>query len=524
MARDYSPERQPLLAEAADRSDAFIRDPHAEPTNIATPTTTTTAPAVAHPGLPRAQFLRAVVVGALILVILDTGLGAGDLALNALYESSLCYTQHPATRHLSLAERMADPRCKDESVQAALATLKGWVNTAVVVPGFLVGVPFGLLADRYGPQAVLMIIWAGDALYMLTQSVVAYYPGRFDIHWVFTATAFVFLGGGGPGLTAMMYSYAGGISSEANRSTVFLYVVAMQYLDSFVTGPVAYMTMSVGPLCATALCMSSFVVVFGLVFLLPTLPRVQARRDAEAAAALAGETATMEAPTKDKAQWYSSIVRAWRDAATAVRTVVSDNWYVGLLLVGLVFSTFGATEADVRVQYATKKYHWTWAQAGLINTARSAVSLPMVLVVLPAIALFLQKRMRLVPVVKDLYIARGSAIIMVTASVLQGLAPTGATFVGAVAFYELSRGYLPALLSVLAALAAAEHESMVYVCVTMMQALGMILAGPLLGQVQAVGFRMGRSWYGLPFVMCGCLQAVSMVFAYIVKVDGARSK
>ncbi|KAJ6787143.1 hypothetical protein PWT90_10726 [Aphanocladium album] len=480
MSRNGSSERRPLLGGSTGPDHVAIAN---QPTNA----TTTTAPPDpdSRPGLPRAQFLRAIFVGLLILVTADTGLGAGDLAINAFYEGSICYMRHP---------------------------------------GLLMAVPFGVLADRRGPQLVLKILWIGDVLYLVAQSVVAYYPGAFDVRWVFACAGFVFLGGGGPGLTAMYYAYAGGIATAANRSTIFLYVVAMQFMDSFLTGPVAYMAMNVGPVFTMGLCVTCLMGCFGLTFLLPTVPRLQARQEAEAvAAAAAAADPESESAAKEGKPWYDSVRSAAQESAAAVRTVFGSSFYVGLLLVGLVFSTLGANEQDLRVQYATKRYRWTWAQAGLLNTVRSVVALPMITLILPSVALLLQKRLRLSPVKKDLWIARGSVVAMVAGSVLQGLAPTGAAFVASVGFYELSRGYTPALVSVLAALVAAERESMVYVCVTMMQALGQIIAGPLLGQVLALGFRMGTAWYGLPFVMCGCLQAVSMLFVYVVRVDGAKA-
>lgn len=301
----------------------------------------------------------------------------------------------------------------------------------------------------------------------------------------------------------------------------------MQYLDSFITGPVAYLAMNVGPVFTMGVCLSCFAVAFSLTPLLPKLPRLQAKQNSSSSSSEGSERDEQ----RGKKAWYATIVDNAADMVAAFTAIFRNSFYAGLLLFGLVFSTLGASEQDLRVQYVAKKFHWTWAQAGLLDTVRSAVSLPMVTVILPSIAYTLQHRFRMPAIQKDLVIARTSVVILVTGSILQGLAPTAVLFVASVGFYELSRGYTAALLSVIAALVSTSagttaegegdgkgHEGMVYVCVSMMQAAGVLLAGPVLGQVFALGFRCGEAWYGLPFLVCAGLQGVSLIFAFVVRV------
>lgn len=322
---------------------------------------------------------------------------------------------------------------------------------------------------------------------------------------------FWLIGGGGIVLTAMSFTYAGLISSEKHRSTVFLYILAMQYVDSFVTSPVAYVALKFGPLLAIGVGMVAVVLSFVTAFFLPAVQSKPKTRAADE------ETADEEV-TKPGGAWYETAINNATKTLGSTLACFTSNFYGGLLLVGMVFSTLGASEQDLRVQYGAKQFHWTWGEAGLIDTVRSAVTLPMITVVIPSLGYFLMKRFDLNPVAKDLWVARGSAFIMVTGSIAQGLVPTAALFYVSVGYYELSRGYSASIVAVIAGLLSAEHGSMVFVCVTMMQALGMLISGPLLGEVFALGFRMGERWYGLPFLVCASLQAVSLTFAWIVKV------
>lgn len=162
MARDSSTERQPLLGH-----DAATHNEPPPATNGATGAESLPS----RPAFPRAQFIQALVIGILILVISDVAVATGDLALNAFYESSLCHRRYPDQGD-ALGDQLRDPRCKGEDVQGDLAVLKGWMNMWTVVPALLVAMPMGLVAERFGPQTVLMMIWVGDGLYMASQAIV----------------------------------------------------------------------------------------------------------------------------------------------------------------------------------------------------------------------------------------------------------------------------------------------------------------------------------------------------------------
>ncbi|KAM3506930.1 hypothetical protein MY11210_007361 [Beauveria gryllotalpidicola] len=65
---------------------------------------------------------------------------------------------------LDVADPYGDERCKHEAVQADLAWIIGMENTISVVPGLLMSIPYGVIADKYGPNIVLGLVWAGQFL------------------------------------------------------------------------------------------------------------------------------------------------------------------------------------------------------------------------------------------------------------------------------------------------------------------------------------------------------------------------
>lgn len=174
MAQDSAAERQPLLAHDAALPSAHAAahgDDNGSPdaTNIAAhPANEDAAPSA----YPRATLIRAIVAAILCFVLMDTGGKCVDLAFNALWESSICYNLHPDLRNGTLEDRLADPRCKGEDVQSELAVLKGWFNMWIMVPGLVMAMPYGILADRMGPRFVILLVPIGHGLSWLTQAFV----------------------------------------------------------------------------------------------------------------------------------------------------------------------------------------------------------------------------------------------------------------------------------------------------------------------------------------------------------------
>lgn len=156
----------------------------------------------------------------------------------------------------------------------------------------------------------------------------------------------------------------------------------------------------------------------------------------------------------------------------------------------------------------------TRKQAGLLASVKAVANFAGVALILPAISQFLLKKGSFSAVRKDMWLLRISIVAQVFGSVLSAVAPTGKAFVAAVSIFELSKGYLPAALSVVATLVDGKHQSLVYVTSSIMQALGSIVAGPLLAEMFNLGLKWGRAWYGLPFAFAGLLQLVAAVIVF----------
>ncbi|KAM3441646.1 hypothetical protein MY4824_001424 [Beauveria thailandica] len=491
-----SQEAAPLLLPRADLSSSSSQDHH-HPHGDASLTT------------PR-HLLRIAIPFFLILTAVEFAAALCAAGVAALVEGSLCRSAFPDL----VTDPYGDARCKHEAVQADLAWIIGMENTISVVPGLLMSIPYGIIADKYGPNIVLGLVWAGQFLSEGGHLLVCLNPQLFNVRWIYASSCMTLIGGGGATYSAMRFLVGASLVSEKNRTTLFFYMQAYSTFIGFFTGPAVYFIMSRGgPVAAQGV----GVLLLGLM-MIPgfAMPRKLPNTPLVTTSPFSSSTTTTTTIATIKAR----AVDVLASAASTLRLVFGYNLPLTLLLGGVVFTTLGAYETTFRLQYATKRFGWTWAEAGLLSSVVSVANLATLVVVLPALSWLMLRRDGVSALQKDLWLARGSGCVQVLGSFLTALAPTGPAFVAAIALYECNRGYMPSMVSVIVSVAeraGIAQQTTVYACVSTMSATGAMLAGPVVASAFRVGLQWGQSWYGLPFLAAGLLQLFTLLILIYVR-------
>lgn len=144
MAPEQESERRPLLSDAAADPDTAAGHDN-DDANDAAPT--------------RSEVLRVAIPGVLIIVSFQFFATLIVVGLSALMEGAVCKKVHP-----DVTEIYSDPRCGDDDVQAQLAMVIAFEQMFTIIPGFLTLIPYGIVADKFGPKIVLMLVFVGDVL------------------------------------------------------------------------------------------------------------------------------------------------------------------------------------------------------------------------------------------------------------------------------------------------------------------------------------------------------------------------
>lgn len=145
---------------------------------------------------------------------------------------------------------------------------------------------------------------------------------------------------------------------------------------------------------------------------------------------------------------------------------------------------------------------------------RAFASLIVFGIILPVINQLLTKAPSLTPLMKDLWLARGSILLLVIGSFGLGLAPTSSTMIANLVLYSLGSGYGAAIRSLLTAAVHGEHTGMLYAMMSLLENAGSLIAGPLLALIFRLGLVWGGIWIGLPFIGAGLLFSLAAAIVF----------
>jgi len=148
-------------------------------------------------------------------------------------------------------------------------------------------------------------------------------------------------------------------------------------------------------------------------------------------------------------------------------------------------------------------------QAGLLLTVKGVSSLVMTAVLLPTLSQLLLSKGGMVPLVKDWWIVRGSAVISALAFLVMGLAPTPPFFIAGLVFSELAGAMYLGVRSMLTELVDPTHTALLMTVSGVFMIMSELLAGPLLALFFRAGMGLGGMWLGLPFFVAAAMLGIS---------------
>jgi MFS family permease len=113
-----------------------------------------------------ANRLLVIILCIILSIVLGTANTAVDTALLQVQEDILCDKLHQLNTPRD--DGLGDPNdasrhCEDREVQAQLSIIRSWAIIFDLVPGLVMAIPFGLVADKQGRTLVLGLSILGTA-------------------------------------------------------------------------------------------------------------------------------------------------------------------------------------------------------------------------------------------------------------------------------------------------------------------------------------------------------------------------
>jgi hypothetical protein len=115
------------------------------------------------------RFLRVVTIVIVTVFVMQVADYMAKAPLMRLLEDIICrkYYESAKPAGIDLSLPIPEEKCKLPPIQSQLATFKGWDMVISCIPGILLSVPYGILADKHGRRFVLLLGRAGIILALL---------------------------------------------------------------------------------------------------------------------------------------------------------------------------------------------------------------------------------------------------------------------------------------------------------------------------------------------------------------------
>ncbi|RMZ69647.1 Major facilitator superfamily domain general substrate transporter [Pyrenophora seminiperda CCB06] len=447
------------------------------------------------------------------IAVVDTGFYLANPPQTRIFEANLCLKHYRETdpsvipAHGMIAEKL----CKVDIVQQRLAGIFGWQDMFDAVPGMLLAVPYGTLADKVGRKPVFLASLVGMLL-SYAWALLICYSTSLPLQFTWFSSAFLVIGGGPIVAIAIGVTMISDVVPPEKRTTIFLYVTACVLLAEMVSPIMAARLMENGVwlplLLALAILASSVVIAL-------FLPETLHLRDLPESKERDMQACDLQQTPSDF-HWRSQL-RNFQSAIDFLR----DDWTVALVVFTFVTHRLGRQAISILVRYASKRYTWEIKKAAYLLSFRAGTNLIIVTIVIPLINYLLLKRLRLPAHSADCYIARGSIILTTIAFFIMGIAAHPALLIIGLLVYNMGTGYSAAMRSLSIHVVGGQSSpdiGKLMSTLAIAESVGSMVAGPLLNKLFQVGMGMGGTWLGLPYLGCVVVFAFMTVATFAIDV------
>ncbi|KAL3467370.1 major facilitator superfamily domain-containing protein [Aspergillus heterothallicus] len=422
-----------------------------------------------------------------------------------ILEDIICRDLHPDAITFSST-------CKDVDVQSELALLTGWKETFDQLPGIILALPFGFMADRIGRKKVALLSLVGLIMQEVALRIICWNSPTIPPRTIWFTSLFQICGGGAQIAQSMVFTSVTDIYPVETRTNKFFIIAASALTAEILANPISAFLMTKSawlPYFLSLIC--EFVGLAILLFIPETLPKIlHGDNDAQS-------TADENRDEDNNIGLFRTVLHSAVTQLRRIREFIWNDKAVLAISAAFFAGNVGQQALQLLLQYASKRFGWSMAEASILISLKGIINLALLLLILPTISHLLSKY--LPPIPKDLLIARTSACLLVLGLTLMALAPHPPLFILGISLLALGWGFYSALRSVASALVSEDHVALLNTAIALVQGVGAVVAGPALAGAFGLGMRMGGGWIGLPYLVSASLVAVAGALTGVVRLD-----
>ncbi|KAH7406027.1 major facilitator superfamily domain-containing protein [Phaeosphaeria sp. MPI-PUGE-AT-0046c] len=451
----------------------------------------------------------------LILVHLSTVLYT--LPLNRVIELRLCedyYALHDPTS-IPSDSIIPEKLCKIDEVQRKLAWLQGIMETTLVVCDFLVTIPFSFVAERWGVRVVLLC----NLVPRMGMSAWAIIVGQYS-HLLPTKAIvsgpFLAVLGGECVFQSTIFTLTSALAGEyVERASYFSYISSTAYVVSFLGPTLAAFTMSRSIWLPFWINIVLLACAVPTIRLLPTnhvsntAPDQTSIEEAEEAGSLLDHREESPSRYSNAFETHSTISQSIVQAVQKLVHLIIGRRNFQVLLVSFFLTALASSDTKLLVQYISKRYEWTFAQAGYMLSAKAVVNFTLLAILVPRIikSSMSSKAVHVSEVRLNYLGAQISILISVVGVLCVALAFKFWMLLAALIVYALGSALpvftMSLVKSSLIALASSDVQDFSIVMLT--KTLGSLIGAPLMTILWVHAIKLGGLGLGLPYYVSACI-------------------
>ncbi|KAI1378990.1 major facilitator superfamily domain-containing protein [Hypoxylon crocopeplum] len=426
-----------------------------------------------------------------------------------LFERSICFRYYAIHDPAMIGpDGIVDEKyCKIEPVQHSLAVFRGWKPVFGAIPVFLLAIPYGRIADKYGKKRVASLSLIGLTLGEIWTIFIVSWPSIFPIEVAWSQSLFSFIGGGDSQAASMIYLIGSDLVEEHQKSKLF-YLMYCVYLGTELIGPIiSAATMDISPYIPIALTLASIMIALGILQLIDERKPSRGRDH---------NPEQMFQPPESAVNHDSSI--RTQAAPSSGATSRSDSLAMllrqkNILLILAVFLTPYLRPATMFIlqQYASVRFDWKISRTSLLTSEAAIVNIILFLFIIPQVTSMIRARFDVRQETIDLSVAQISLALLTGGSLLIGLSPNSNLMVASVAIFTAGFGVRVALIASAASLADQTIRARLFATLQIMENIGMLSGFPLTQSMLATALRIGPPWLGFPFLIISGIFGTALV-------------
>lgn len=492
----------------------------------------TGSPDIALPAASKKPWLLLVVLIFTLVAFVDIGAFLSEPPQTRIFEANLClkYYREEDPSVIKGDGTIPEELCKVDEVQQRLASIFGWQEMFNAIPGLLLAVPFGTLADRIGRKWIFTASLVGIVLsFAWTLLICEYWQGTnlgcgtdfetgyfksLPLQLVWFSSAFTLIGGGAFVTVALALTMLADIAPAEHRTTIFLYLTTCIVFAEMVGPIIASRLMDKGDWLPLMLALALEMV--GVVVAL-FLPETLHLRDLPEPKD--NESFNIELQPVNRDFSIRSQLRNFQDAAL----FLWNDWTLALVVLTFLVNRLGRQSISLLVRYASKRYIWEIKKAAYLLSFRAATNLVAVSVILPLVNYVLLKKLHFPAHKADMLIACGSITITTASFFVMGVAAYPALLIIGLLIYNMGSGYNAAMRSISIHVVGGQSSPNIgklMSTIAMAESFGAMIGGPLLNELFQLGIGLGGGWLGLPFLGSAVAFAFMAFVTFTISVRG----